>query len=263
MGTILENIIERKRVEVARNRMNYPIEDLKEHISNLPIPLNLSGALMGDDVRLIAEFKRKSPSKGLLNDKLSCKELAKVYVENGASAISVLTDEAFGGSVSDLADIKEAVTNYRVPVLRKDFMLDPYQVYESRAYGADAILLIVNILTDEELKELLNVAQQLWVQVLVEVHTEPELERAILAGAEIIGINNRDLHTFNVDLSFTEKMAGRIPAGRIIVSESGIFQRSDVELLRKLRVHAMLVGEALMTADDIPAKIKELTSGLN
>jgi len=261
--TILEKIVKKKRNEVARNKIEYPIDVMRKDISRLPVPLNLSGALMGDGVGLIAEFKRKSPSRGVLNDKLSSREVAKIYAANGASAISVLTDEAFDGSVQDLIDVKEETGQFRLPILRKDFILDTYQIYESRAYGADAILLIVNILNNNELEEFLHVAQELWLQVLVEVHTETELERALLAGAEIIGINNRDLHTFQVDISFTEKMVTNIPYGHIVVSESGIFNRSDVELLRKLKVHAMLVGEALMTADDIGKKVRELALGLN
>ena len=263
MESILKKIIEAKLGEVSRHKVACPIEALKKRIDNLPMPLNFSGALMGDRVSLIAEFKRRSPSRGLLNNELSAEQLAKIYVQNGASAISVLTDQHFDGSLRDLTDIKEATSDSRVPILRKDFILDPYQIYESRAYQADAILLIVGILTDDQLRNLLNKAQELWMQVLVEVHTQSELERAIITGAEIIGINNRDLNTFNTDISFTEKMVQQIPSGRIIVSESGIFNGSDVEFLRKLRVHAMLVGEALMTSDNTAKKVRELASGLD
>ena len=262
MATILDQIVEVKAREVERRKREEPLEALEERIRSMPVPANLSGALMGDGLRLIAETKKASPSKGLLRDDYNPAILAQCYVENGAAAVSVLTEvDHFQGSLEHMSAVKEVVGPLGAPVLRKDFVFDPYQVYEARAYGADALLLIVAILTPESLRELLEVSRSLWVQALVEVHDEAELQIAVDAGAEIIGINNRDLRTFNTDISLTDRLASLAPRGKIVVSESGIHSHDDMVKLRRGGAHAMLVGEAIVTAPDPGAKVRELIRG--
>ena len=229
---------------------------LQERIARQkPVP-DLAPALKGDHIRLIAEVKQASPSRGMLTSNFNPIRLAQTYAEGGAAAISVLTDASyFMGSIERLAAIKEVV---RLPLLRKDFIFDPYQVYESRAYGADALLLIATILSQGQLKDLVSLSHSLRLRCLVEVHDEGEVERAVLSGAEIIGINNRDLNTFAVDINTTRRLRPLVPKGKIVVSESGIRSRKDMEKLRKWGVDAVLVGEALVTAGDVRAKMKEL-----
>ena len=258
MPTILDDIVAAKRGELERQRSEVPLEALEQRIATQPRPLNFSGALLGDRVRLIAEVKKASPSRGLLCPDFDPVRLANAYVENGAAAISVLTDPRFQGTLDHLAEVKHAVLSQGTPVLRKDFIFDPYQVYEARACGADAILLIVAILTPQKIAELLTLSRRFWMQCLIEVHTQEELEIALDAGAEIIGINNRDLRTFHTDLSVTEELARLMPRGKVVVSESGISVREDMLKLRRLGVHAALVGEALVTAPDVGAKVREL-----
>lgn len=258
MPSILDEIVAAKRGELADARQAAPLADLERAAARLARPLNLSGALLGGGVRLIAEVKKASPSRGLLSPDFDPERLAATYVANGAAAVSCLTDPRFQGELAHLAAIKDSGASGRAPVLRKDFIFDPYQVYEARAAGADGILLIVAILEPPLLTELLAAAQSLWMQCLVEVHDERELETALSAGAEIIGINNRDLHTFATDLAVTGRLAPLVPRGRVIVSESGIFTRDDIRMLRRYRVNAALVGEALVTAPDTAAKVREL-----
>lgn len=258
MPSILDEIVAAKRRELADARRAAPQADLARAAAQQPRPLNLSGALLGGGVRLIAEVKKASPSRGLLSPDFDPERLAATYVANGAAAVSCLTDPRFQGEPAHLAAIKESGASGRAPVLRKDFIFDPYQVYEARAARADGILLIVAILDPPLLQELLAAAQSLWMQCLVEVHDESELETALSAGAEIIGINNRDLHTFATDLAVTGRLAPLVPRGRVIVSESGIFTRDDLRILQRLRVNAALVGEALVTAPDTAAKVREL-----
>jgi len=231
---------------------------LQERIARQkPVP-DLAPALRGDHIRLIAEVKQASPSRGMLTSNFNPIRLAQTYAEGGAAAISVLTDASyFMGSIERLAAIKEAVG---LPLLRKDFIFDPYQVYESRAYGADALLLIATILSQGQLEELMSLSHSLRLRCLVEVHDEGEVEKAVLSDAEIIGINNRDLNTFSVDINTTRRLRPLVPEGKIVVSESGIRSRKDVEKLRKWGVDAVLVGEALVTASDVRAKMKELLS---
>ena len=258
MATILDDIVAAKREELHRQRSEVPLEALEERIAAQPAPLNFSGALLGDRVRLIAEVKKASPSRGLLCPDFDPVRLADTYVNNGAAAISVLTDPRFQGTLEHLAAVKRAVVQRGTPVLRKDFIFDPYQVYEARACGSDAILLIVAVLGPQELSELLTLSRRLLMQCLVEVHTKEEVEVALEAGAEIVGINNRDLRTFRTDLSVTRDLAGLIPRGKVVVSESGISAREDILELRGLGVHAALVGEALLTARDVGAAVREL-----
>ena len=255
-GTILDQIVESVRQNLARSQVEVPLAELEQSVREAPPPLDFGVALKGDRVRLIAEVKKASPSRGLLLPNFDPVQLAETYAQNGAAAISILTEaEHFQGSLAHLAAIRERVS---VPLLRKDFIFHPYQVYEARAYGADALLLIVAILKDEELAELLSLSRQLDMQCLVEVHDRDELETALRSGAKIIGINNRNLRTFEVNISITEQLRAFIPNDRIVVSESGIKGRSDMDKLSQWRVDAALVGEALVTAEDVAAKVKEL-----
>ena len=258
MATILDDIVAVKRGELKVQRAEVPLEALERRIAEQPRPLNLSGALLGDQVRLIGEVKKASPSRGLLCPDFDPVRLATTYAENGAAAISVLTDPRFQGTLEHMEAVKQAVAAHGTPVLRKDFIFDPYQVHEARAHGADALLLIVAVLDLDQLTELLALSRQFWMQCLVEVHTQSELETALAAGAEIIGINNRDLRTFTTNLSVTRELAPSIPRGKVVVSESGIDSREDILGLRELGVHAVLVGEALVTAVDVGAKVREL-----
>ncbi len=259
MPSILDEIVAAKRVELAESKDRIPLAALESEVGYQARPLNLSGALLGGGARLIAEVKKASPSRGLLLPDFDHLKLAETYVNNGAAAVSCLTDPRFQGELAHLREIKETGASQRAPVLRKDFIFDPYQIVETRAAGADALLLIVAILEPAQLKELLDAAQSHWMQCLVEVHDESELETAVEAGAEIIGINNRDLHTFTTDLVVTERLAPLVPRGKQIVSESGIFTREHLRQLNKVRANAALVGEALVTAPDIGEKVRELT----
>ena len=253
---MLDKIIAEKRKEVAQRKRSLPLSILKERIAQIRAPLDFTAALSGDSTRLIAEVKRASPSRGVLCPDFDPVALAKSYAQAGAAAISVLTEtNYFEGSIDHLVAIREAVN---LPLLRKDFIFDPYQIYESRTYGADALLLIVAILSQEQLKELLSLGSSLGLSCLVEVHNESEVERALSSSAKIIGINNRDLATFAVDINTTYRLRPLIPKERIVVSESGVSRREDVEKLKEWGVNAVLVGEALITADDIPARMKEL-----
>jgi indole-3-glycerol phosphate synthase len=203
--------------------------------------------------------KKASPSRGIICSNFNPLEIAGVYAANGAAAISILTEpKYFQGSLDYLRDIKKSLAAEPMPLLRKDFITDPYQVFEARAYGADGILLIVAILTTEKLSELLQLSHQLGMMSLIEVHTERELDIAIRSNAKIIGINNRDLNTFKVDLQTTARLRPLIPPDRIVVSESGIRSRQDMNNLKEWGINAALIGEALMTAPDIAAKMKEL-----
>ena len=259
MPNILDEIVAAKRIELADSKKQISVAELESAAADQPRPLNLSGALLGGGVRLIAEVKKASPSRGLLMPDFDHLKLAETYAANGAAAISCLTDLRFQGELSFLQQIKDTGASQRAPVIRKDFLFDPYQVVETRAAGADAMLLIVAVLEPTQLKELLDAAQAHWMQCLVEVHDEAELETAVDVGAEIIGINNRDLRTFSTDLSVTERIAPLVPRGKQIVSESGICTRDHLRQMNKVRVNAVLVGEALVTAPDVGEKVRELT----
>lgn len=255
---MLNRIVAQKREEVEQRKKSLPISTLKERLAQQKKPLDFASALSGASTRLIAEVKRASPSRGLLCPNFNPVALAKTYAQGGAAAISVLTEiNYFEGSIDHLTAIREEV---RLPLLRKDFIFDRYQIFESGAYGADALLLIVAILNQEQLEELLSLTHSLGLSCLVEVHNEAEVERALLSGAEIIGINNRDLNTFTVDINTTRRLRPLIPKERIVVSESGIRSREDIEKLEGWGVNAVLMGETLVTAGDIPAKMRELIS---
>jgi len=256
---ILDRIVADNLRELEARKRSFPLEELKRVALEQPAPLDFASALRGDRIQLIAEVKKASPSRGIIRPDFNPVEIAKTYAGNGASAISVLTEvRYFQGSLNHLRDIRNAPGSKRLPLLRKDFLYDPYQVYESRAYGADSLLLIVAILTPEKLEELLRLSHQLGMGCLVEVHNEAELEIALESQARIIGINNRDLSTFTVDLAATERLRPLIPPDRIVVSESGIKNRGDMENLRQWGVDAVLIGESLLSAPDITAKMKEL-----
>ena len=255
--TILNKIVADKKLEVAHARQSVPLPALKERAKERK-PLNFAAALRGDRLKLIAEVKKASPSKGLLCPDFKPVDLAQIYERNGAAAISVLTESKyFQGSLTYLVAIRKTVN---LPLLRKDFIFDEYQIYESAAYGADAVLLITAILDEAKLADLLLLSKDLGLSCLVEVHNEDELFKAMLAGAEIIGINNRDLNTFKVDIDTTRRLRLLIPETDIVVSESGIGSREDIKKMKECKVNAVLVGEALVTAKDIPSRMRELLS---
>ena len=260
MPNILDEIVAAKREELALVKEAMPLAAQQDRIAARPPALSLADALRGGNVRLIAEVKKASPSRGLLCPDFDPVQLARTYAENGASAISVLTDPRFQGEPEHLSAIKESDASGPAPVLRKDFIFDPYQVYEARAMGADTYLLIVAILSPTQLSELLALGRELGMDALVEIHDEAELQTALDTGAEIVGINNRDLRTFQTDLATTEGLAPLIPGDKLIVSESGIFTPEHLQRLGQLGVNAVLVGEALVTAPDTAAKVRELTA---
>ena len=259
MPSILDKIVATKREELNESKSRVPLSALNDSIAARPPALDFAGALRGDGISLIAEVKKASPSKGLLKEDFRPVDLARTYVSNGASAVSVITDGHFLGELAHLTTVKESGASGSAPVLRKDFLFDPYQVYEARAIGADTYLLIVDILSASQLSELINLGQLLGMTPLVETHDAEEIETAVRAGAEVIGINNRDLHTFATDLATTEALAPVIPAGKVIVSESGISTPADLARLQPYGVNAVLVGEALVTANDTAAKVRTLT----
>ena len=256
--TILDRIVADKREELAAAQRRVPFAELKARLPQAPPLRPFADALRGDSVRLIAEVKKASPSRGLLREQFDPLALARAYAEAGAAAVSVLTDEPhFQGSLDHLASIRDALPQ-GPPLLRKDFLFDHYQLYEARVHGADAVLLIAAILNPALLAQLIGLAKALDMDALVEVHDELELERALMAGATLIGVNNRDLRTFEVDLATTERLRSHIPSEVTVVAESGILTRADIQRLQALDVHAVLIGEALVTASDPAAKIREL-----
>lgn len=253
---ILQKIISEKRREIEELNHSLPIPLLEEKIASRKTPRDFLRAISKERLQLIAEVKKASPSKGLLCPDLDPVALGRSFAESGAAAISVLTEvNHFQGSLEYLAVIKDKVN---IPLLRKDFIFDEYQIYESAAYGADALLLIAGILSREQLTRLLQLSHKLGMDCLVEVHDERELEQALESKTKIIGINNRDLKTFEIDINTTRKLMPLIPVGISVVSESGIKSREDIITMMECGVNAVLIGEALVTADDIPAKIKEL-----
>ena len=253
---ILDEICAHKKVEVERRKSAMPLADLNEAIARIRPARDFRAALRKTGISLIAEVKKASPSKGIFIEDFDPNGLANLYEQAGARAISVLTDEKyFKGSLDDLTTVHQGVA---VPCLRKEFIVDAFQVYESRAAQADAILLIVRILSDAQLKDYLELAHELGMVVLVETHTAGEIERAINAGAHIIGINNRDLDTFTVDINTTLELKRLVPGGHVLVSESGIHTRDHVMKLEDGGIDAILVGEALVSSSNIAGKIAEL-----
>lgn len=259
MEGLLAKIVENKKNELAADRLRLPLKEIKVSLRDTEPPRDFHDAITPTKempVQLIAEIKKRSPLKGILIEDLKVDELAGRYEEAGASAISALTErEFFDGSPGHIAIAKGRT---KIPVLRKDFLFDEYQIYESRLIGADAALLIASILDQPALTDFIALTSELGMAGLIEVHDEREVERALKAGAEIIGINNRDLVTFKVDIGTTLRVIKEIPAGKTVVSESGIYSRGDIERLRDAGVHAVLVGESIVTAKDVGEKIREL-----
>jgi indole-3-glycerol phosphate synthase len=252
MSDILNQIVEVKREEVAAAKKRVPLEAMRDDALSRVLTRDFAGALRAKIANgqsaVIAEIKKASPSKGLLREDFIPADIAQSYAEAGAACLSVLTDRQFFQGQNDF--LKQARASCGLPVLRKDFVIDPYQVYESRVVGADCILLIAACLDDARMAELEAIALGLDMAVLVEVHDRAELERAVKLKTPLLGINNRDLRTFDVKLETTLALKELVPAGKLLVTESGILARSDVERMREAGVHAFLVGEAFMRAED-------------
>ena len=257
---ILKKIVRRKQQEIAERRARTPLAKLTEALTDANLPRGFADALTAKiaagEAAVIAEIKRASPSRGVLREDFRPAQIARSYAAGGAACLSVLTDvDFFQGSDAYLQDARAACA---LPVIRKDFIIDPYQVYEARCIDADCILLIVACLDDNRLLELTELAQRLGMDVLIEVHDEAELERALAVDNRLIGINNRDLRTFEVGLDTTLRMLDQIPTDRLLVTESGIHTREDVALMRSHGVHAFLVGEAFMRAEEPGDRLAEL-----
>lgn len=257
---ILNEILQNKREELETKNKKMPLEILKEKILSLEVERDFEGVLKAPGLSLIAEIKKASPSRGVMREDFDPVELARIYTKSGVSAVSVLTDSRyFQGSLDDLRKVRAETS---LPILRKDFILEAYQVYESKVYGADALLLISSILEGRELRKLTELCHKLGLCALVEIRSEEDLKKALKAGAQVIGMNNRDLKTFQVDISATERLIKEIPREKVIVSESGISTREDVVWLKGLGVDAILVGEVLMRSKNIKVKIAELWKGV-
>ncbi len=254
---ILSRIIEEKRKVVEEAKRIKPQDELLKEIKSLSVKSSFKkNVSRPHHINLIAEIKKASPSKGILRGDFNPVKIAITYQANGASAISILTDERFfEGKLEYLVKVR---SNVSIPILRKDFFIDEYQIYETVAAGADAILLICDILSMAELTRFYNIAAGLGLDCLVEVHNEEDVEKALAIDAAIIGINNRDLHTFKVDLSVTQRLIRMVPQSKVIVSESGIKCYEDIMFLKSLGVNAVLIGEAFMESDDITAKMREI-----
>ncbi len=257
MAMILDAILAQKRKELDAAKKKQPLEALKEQVSRRKAERDFFAALSEPGrLHLIAELKRQSPSRGLLRERFDPVSLAQEMEEAGASALSVLTDQIFFGG--RLEYLREAKSFTELPALRKDFVLEPYQVYEAALHGADAVLLIVRILDEPQLKACLEAAHQLELAALVEVHAEAELPAALRAGAKVIGINHRDLDSLAMDLSLSTRLMPKIPKGIVVIAESGIHTPQDVQRMQQLGVHGLLIGESLMTSPSVGGKIREL-----
>ncbi|MBM3239578.1 indole-3-glycerol phosphate synthase TrpC [Candidatus Poribacteria bacterium] len=257
---ILDTIVAHKQEEIKIQKSQLPLSELRQTLRDISPTRDFKAAISRPGkINLIAEVKKASPSKGIIREDFDPIAIAQIYQSSGASAISVLTDERFfQGSLAYLTAIRETTS---IPLLRKDFIIDEYQIYQARAAGADAILLIAAILEIETMQTFLNIAHSLHLDCLVEVHTESELRKVLDTDAQIIGINNRDLRTFQTNIDTTIQLRKLIPQDKVVVSESGIHSRQDVKMLQECGVNAILVGEALMRSADINAKVKELMEG--
>ena len=257
---ILVKILNRKHEEVAERSASVSIDDLKQQCENAdPVRgfiSSIENKINNNQSAVIAEIKKASPSKGLLRENFEPAEIARSYAEHGAACLSILTDKDY--FQGDEEYLKQARSACQLPVIRKDFIIDPYQVYEARAINADCILLIVSALQDNDLQALFDLAHALGMDVLMEVHDEQEMLRALKTGARLIGINNRNLRTFDTSLDTTLSMTGMVSDDHILVTESGIHTRTDVQLMRDNGVSAFLVGEAFMRAEDPGEKLAEL-----
>jgi indole-3-glycerol phosphate synthase len=259
--SVLERIVEDTRGEVGRRRSAVPLARLEAAITSRPEGRPFSEALLRPGISLIAEHKRRSPSAGTIRQGASVEDIVLAYERGGATAVSVLTEPFhFGGSLDDLQAARSVTA---LPVLRKDFIVDPYQLYESAAAGADAILLIVAALEPDALYELLREARALDLDALVEVHDEPELGVALDVEADVLGLNNRDLGDLSVDIERTYELLSDIPAGKTVVSESGFSTREQLDELERVGVDAVLIGETLMRADDVEEAARRLAGGVD
>lgn len=253
---ILNKIVAAKKEEVVHLKRTRPLSELKAAICDLPPARDFQGAISGKTCAIIAEVKRRSPSRGILREDFDPVKIASVYEQHGAAAISVLTDhDFFGGDKNYLTLIKQSVL---LPLLRKDFIIDPYQIYETRDINGDALLLIAGLLEREQLGEYIRLSESLGLSALVEIHSREDLDKSLAAGASIIGINNRNLKTFITDLKISLDITPHIPSDKIIISESGIHTREDIQLLIKAGIHAFLIGETLMSSKNIGSTLHAL-----
>jgi indole-3-glycerol phosphate synthase len=257
MQTFLKEILELKRARVEQAKQRPEIENPKSEIQKRP-PHLLQAALKKDQINIIAEIKRASPSKGVINDKIDVAEVARMYERGDARAISVLTEEdRFGGSLEDLKIAREVVG---LPILRKDFIFDEFQISEAKAAGADVILLIVAMLDKADLERLYKFADSLGLDVLTEVHTLDELEIAAAINAKIIGVNNRDLHSFKVSLDVSRELIKHAPQNALMIAESGLSTKDEILELRELGFSGFLIGETLMRSGNVEEELKKLTA---
>ncbi len=256
---ILDQIVQSKRRQLVKEKKSHPLHTYKDQIKEAPPTRDFAGVLQLNASGIIAEVKRASPSQGVFRSDFDPLALARTYIEEGVACLSILTErDFFLGKDQYLADIRKISP---LPILRKDFIIDPYQIYQSRALGADAILLIVSILTPDQLVEFQEIARSLGLQCLVEVHTLDEVHQAVAAGARLIGINNRDLTTFQTDLAVTSHLLPHIPPGIIVVSESGISTGKDAAYLKSLGAQGLLIGQALVESEGLAATIDHLKGG--
>ena len=258
---ILDEIVARRKEQLEREISNISREMMKDKAKNANFPvISFKNAIKKDNLSVICEVKKASPSKGLIRPDFHPVEIAKEYEKAGANAISCLTEEFyFKGSSEFLSSIRKEVN---IPILRKDFIFDDYQIYEAKAIGANAILLIAAILSTEQMSEFQELAHSLNLQCLVEVHNQEELEKVLKFTPDVIGINNRNLKTFEVDLNTTEKVRKNVPRETILVSESGIKDNNDMKMVRSLGADAVLIGETLMRSDDITSTLHQLREGV-
>ena len=254
--SILKRIVEAKNARLEDRRRLLPLAAIEKMIERRAKSYDFAGAIGDRPVQIIAEVKKSSPSRGILCSDFVPANIARRYAASGAAAVSILTEEKyFGGRIEDMISVRSEL---EIPLLRKDFVWDRYQVYESAAYGADAVLLIVALLRQQQLSELIALSHHLGMACLVEAHNENEVEMALNADAGIIGINNRDLDSFRVDIDTTRRLRDLIPDGKIVVSESGIRTRADMKQLKNWGVHAVLIGEALVVAESVENKMREI-----
>lgn len=258
---ILQAIVNQRKIQMVREQASVNLAEQKKRAEGIPVPArNFAAALRGERLSVIAEIKKASPSKGLIAPDFHPIETAEAYQRGGAEAISVLTEEHyFQGGSKVLQLVRQAVD---LPILRKDFIIDPYQIYEARNLGADAVLLIAALLDSYTLREFSKITHSLSLYCLTEVHDRRELDSALEAGSELIGVNNRDLKTFQVNLEVTQRLARDIPKDRILVSESGIRSREDMKAVHDWGADAVLIGESLMRSGDPLRALKELRAGV-